>query len=93
MQEGIFPEVTLQQGLALCVDSASPEGLRIGHEGRQEAPEHHVKCPHAFLLIPDDDRLHRLRRDVIVRGKLQVQAVNVAQLEGFAIFCLSARLW
>ena len=38
-------------------------------------------CSEGF--VPHDDRLHRLRRDVVIRGEFESEALDVAKLEGF----------
>jgi hypothetical protein len=49
----------------------------------QEAPEHHVQRSRAELLIPHDDRLHRLWRGVGIGSEFEHQPVNVTHREGF----------
>jgi len=56
----------------------------------QEAPEHHVQraCPE--LLIPHNDGLHSLRRDVVIGGEFKSESVNVAEVKGFGYFLFVA---
>jgi hypothetical protein len=45
--------------------------------------KHHMQGSRSELLVPHDDRLQRLWRCVVVRCKLQGQAIHVSQMEGF----------
>ena len=90
MQKGIAPYVAVEQGFALSVNGIESEFLRIGDIRRQKAPEHHLQKAHASRLIPDDDRLHGLRRSIVIGRKLDGQTVNIAEVKGFGNLLLVA---
>jgi len=78
-----MPHCVREQRLTLGVDRRELELLGIGDVSRQEAPEHHVQRAGFELLIPHDDWLHRLRREVVIRGDPKREAVNMAESKGF----------
>src|SRR5271166_3798385 len=84
MQKRLAPHLALEQLFALRVDRVHLELLRIGNELREEAPEHHLQRAHPFTLIPDNNRLHRLRSSVVIRSEFQRETIHIAKLEGFS---------
>lgn len=74
----------LEQGFALRVDGRPGECFRVGDEAGQKAPKYHVQSSSPELLIPNDDRLHRLRSYVVVGGEFEGEPINIAQREGFS---------
>lgn len=66
-EKRIFPDAAIKQGFTLGKDGGHFEFLGIVYEWRQKAPEHHRQHASAELFVPGDDRLHRLRRDVVMR--------------------------
>ena len=83
-QERIVPDLASEQCFAFRVDGVQPQFLWISDELRQEAPEHHLQRAHPFVPIPDDYRLHGLRRNVVIGSEFESQSVGIADREGFS---------
>ena len=70
-----------------------PVEIRINDEAAQKALEHHVHPSSPKLLIPSDDRLHRLLSYGVVRDEFEGEPINIANAKASAMRCLSNRRW
>ncbi len=77
MQESLAPDIAVHEALAAGIDGVEPELFGIGHIGRKEAPEHHMKSSGAGRLVADDDGLCRLRCGIVIRRKIEGEAVDI----------------
>ena len=68
-----------QERLGLRVDRGELELFRISDKQRQKPPKHHVQRAGAFAVIPNDDWLHCLRRDVVIRSEFKGKSVQIAE--------------